>query len=178
MWLLGSELWTFGRAVRCSYPLSHLTSPIWILLYTMSLKLLWRDSVVLLGHQLVIIFIAKWCSIISVWSVYHSWTLPWFPVFLLPSKAVMNTLLFLWEVFLRVEPLPCVTGISLAFQEAGRCVPHMGGNSHARARARARTHTHTHTHTHHLKAGVQVLLVGNESVILATLRILQYPWRF
>jgi hypothetical protein len=28
MWLLGFELWTFGRAVRCSYPLSHLTSPI------------------------------------------------------------------------------------------------------------------------------------------------------
>jgi hypothetical protein len=27
MWLLGSELRTFGRAVRCSYPLSHLTSP-------------------------------------------------------------------------------------------------------------------------------------------------------
>jgi hypothetical protein len=27
MWLLGFELWTFGRAVGCSYPLSHLTSP-------------------------------------------------------------------------------------------------------------------------------------------------------
>jgi hypothetical protein len=27
MWLLGFELPTFGRAVRCSYPLSHLTSP-------------------------------------------------------------------------------------------------------------------------------------------------------
>jgi hypothetical protein len=27
MWLLGFELRTFGRAVRCSYPLSHLTSP-------------------------------------------------------------------------------------------------------------------------------------------------------
>jgi hypothetical protein len=27
MWLLGFELWTFRRAVRCSYPLSHLTSP-------------------------------------------------------------------------------------------------------------------------------------------------------
>jgi hypothetical protein len=26
MWLLGFELWTFGRAVGCSYPLSHLTS--------------------------------------------------------------------------------------------------------------------------------------------------------
>jgi hypothetical protein len=24
MWLLGFELWTFGRAVGCSYPLSHL----------------------------------------------------------------------------------------------------------------------------------------------------------
>jgi hypothetical protein len=28
MWLLGFELWIFGRAVGCSYPLSHLTSPI------------------------------------------------------------------------------------------------------------------------------------------------------
>jgi hypothetical protein len=27
MWLLGFELWTFRRAVGCSYPLSHLTSP-------------------------------------------------------------------------------------------------------------------------------------------------------
>jgi hypothetical protein len=27
MWLLGFEFWTFGRAVGCSYPLSHLTSP-------------------------------------------------------------------------------------------------------------------------------------------------------
>jgi hypothetical protein len=27
MWLPGFELWTFGRAVGCSYPLSHLTSP-------------------------------------------------------------------------------------------------------------------------------------------------------
>jgi hypothetical protein len=28
MWLLGFELWTCGRAVGCSYPLSHLTSPV------------------------------------------------------------------------------------------------------------------------------------------------------
>jgi hypothetical protein len=27
MWLLGFELLTFGRAVGCSYPLSHLASP-------------------------------------------------------------------------------------------------------------------------------------------------------
>jgi hypothetical protein len=27
MWLLGFELWTFGKAVGCSYPLSHRTSP-------------------------------------------------------------------------------------------------------------------------------------------------------
>jgi hypothetical protein len=32
MWLLGFELWTFGRAVGCSYPLSHLTSPTFIFL--------------------------------------------------------------------------------------------------------------------------------------------------
>jgi hypothetical protein len=32
MWLLGFELRTFGRAFGCSYPLSHLTSPIfWFL---------------------------------------------------------------------------------------------------------------------------------------------------
>jgi hypothetical protein len=34
MWLLGFELWTFGRAVGCSYPLSHLTSPTAYLLLT------------------------------------------------------------------------------------------------------------------------------------------------
>jgi hypothetical protein len=28
MWLLGFELLTFGRAVGCSYSLSHLTSPV------------------------------------------------------------------------------------------------------------------------------------------------------
>jgi hypothetical protein len=28
MWLLGFELWTFRRAVGCSYPLSHLASPV------------------------------------------------------------------------------------------------------------------------------------------------------
>ena len=28
MWLLGFELQTFGRAVGCSYPLSHLSSPV------------------------------------------------------------------------------------------------------------------------------------------------------
>jgi hypothetical protein len=32
MWLLGFELWTFRRAVGCSYPLSHLTSPLEVLL--------------------------------------------------------------------------------------------------------------------------------------------------
>jgi hypothetical protein len=32
MWLLGFELQTFVRAVRCSYPLSHLTSPQSVLL--------------------------------------------------------------------------------------------------------------------------------------------------
>jgi len=34
MWLLGFELRTFGRAVECSYPLSHLTSPL-LFLYTL-----------------------------------------------------------------------------------------------------------------------------------------------
>jgi hypothetical protein len=32
MWLLGFELWTFGRAVGCSYPLSHLSSPAYFFL--------------------------------------------------------------------------------------------------------------------------------------------------
>jgi hypothetical protein len=40
MWLLGFELLTFGRAVGCSYPLSHLTSPPFILISTW----LWPDS--------------------------------------------------------------------------------------------------------------------------------------
>jgi hypothetical protein len=31
MWLLGFELLTFGRAVGCSYPLSHLTSPLYFI---------------------------------------------------------------------------------------------------------------------------------------------------
>jgi hypothetical protein len=35
MWLLGFELWTFGRAVGCSNPLSHLTSPLTRLLKSM-----------------------------------------------------------------------------------------------------------------------------------------------
>jgi hypothetical protein len=34
MWLLGFELRTFGRAVGCSYLLSHLTSPYLEVLYT------------------------------------------------------------------------------------------------------------------------------------------------
>jgi hypothetical protein len=38
MWLLGFELRTFGRAVGCSYPLSHLTSPPWnLLIFHMSI---------------------------------------------------------------------------------------------------------------------------------------------
>jgi hypothetical protein len=32
MWLLGFELLTFRRAVGCSYPLSHLTSPVFKIL--------------------------------------------------------------------------------------------------------------------------------------------------
>jgi hypothetical protein len=34
MWLLRFELGTFGRAVGCSYPLSHLTSPSRVSLYS------------------------------------------------------------------------------------------------------------------------------------------------
>jgi hypothetical protein len=33
MWLLGFELQTFGRAVGCSYPLNHLTSPVICVIY-------------------------------------------------------------------------------------------------------------------------------------------------
>jgi hypothetical protein len=33
MWLLGFELLTFGSAVGCSYPLSHLTSPIFFFFF-------------------------------------------------------------------------------------------------------------------------------------------------
>ena len=45
MWLLGFELLTFGRAVGCSYPLSHLTSPKAQLLIT-SLN----DSFLIVSH--------------------------------------------------------------------------------------------------------------------------------
>ena len=38
LWLLGFELRTFGRAVGCSYPLSHLTSPPIFLLGLISKK--------------------------------------------------------------------------------------------------------------------------------------------
>jgi hypothetical protein len=38
MWLLGFELWSFGRAVGCSYPLSHLTSPCSTLDRTFNIK--------------------------------------------------------------------------------------------------------------------------------------------
>jgi hypothetical protein len=34
MWLLGFELWTFGRAVGCSYLLSHLSSPLFFIFKT------------------------------------------------------------------------------------------------------------------------------------------------
>jgi hypothetical protein len=40
MWLLGFELQTFGRAVGCSYPLSHLTSPILHYKYTVPFPVL------------------------------------------------------------------------------------------------------------------------------------------
>jgi hypothetical protein len=38
MWFLGFELRTFGRAVGCSYPLSHLTSPGFLSYHPLSLK--------------------------------------------------------------------------------------------------------------------------------------------
>jgi hypothetical protein len=43
MWLLGFELRTFGRAVGCSYPLSHLTSPSCLFLLLCSYD--FKDSV-------------------------------------------------------------------------------------------------------------------------------------
>jgi hypothetical protein len=39
MWLLGFELRTFGRAVGCSYPLSHLTSPLKLFFKTCAAQL-------------------------------------------------------------------------------------------------------------------------------------------
>ena len=49
MWLLGFELRTFGRAVGCSYPLSHLTSP----------------KPILLWNYLTAVLISFSCSILS-----------------------------------------------------------------------------------------------------------------
>jgi hypothetical protein len=48
MWLLGFELWTFGRAVGYSYLLSHLTSPKNIFLKSksrMGLQRNWRQFI-------------------------------------------------------------------------------------------------------------------------------------
>jgi hypothetical protein len=56
MWLLGFELLTFGRAVGCSYPLSHLTSPaLTILMFVLFQALLLEqicDSITILGKNL------------------------------------------------------------------------------------------------------------------------------
>jgi hypothetical protein len=48
MWLLGFELWTFGRAVGCSYPLSHLTSP--RILFYIYLFIICKYTVVVFRH--------------------------------------------------------------------------------------------------------------------------------
>jgi hypothetical protein len=48
MWLLGFELWTFGRAVGYSYPLSHLTRPTYLLRRK---KLISGDEGQLSGHS-------------------------------------------------------------------------------------------------------------------------------
>jgi hypothetical protein len=49
MWLLGFELRTFGRAVKCSYPLSHLTSPRQGLLLDLNLVGSARGALVSIG---------------------------------------------------------------------------------------------------------------------------------
>jgi hypothetical protein len=48
MWLLGFELRTFGKAVGCSYPLSHLTSPAGGFFFTV-----WEFLLLKLEKQLV-----------------------------------------------------------------------------------------------------------------------------
>jgi hypothetical protein len=45
MWLLGFELWTFRRAVGCSYPLSHLASPITGILFLLVIGILFSSKV-------------------------------------------------------------------------------------------------------------------------------------
>jgi hypothetical protein len=50
MWLLGPELRTFGRAVGCSYPLSHLTSPNVEILNFISHVVKWLREVNLVIH--------------------------------------------------------------------------------------------------------------------------------
>jgi hypothetical protein len=58
MWLLGFELWTFGRAVGCSYPLSHLTSP----------QLLFKkDLFIIISKYTVVVFrhARRGCQIVS-----------------------------------------------------------------------------------------------------------------
>jgi hypothetical protein len=52
MWLLGFELWTFGRAVGCSYPLSHLTSPALLFLTSTYLdENGHKRDIILCGHE-------------------------------------------------------------------------------------------------------------------------------
>jgi hypothetical protein len=46
MWLLGFELRTFGRAVGYSYPLSHLTSPVFVFLICSSILVLLSGAMV------------------------------------------------------------------------------------------------------------------------------------
>ena len=64
MWLLGFELQTLGRAVGCSYPLSHLTSP-WLILWMVLFVPIWLISalnLIISCHLLLLGEFASFCS--------------------------------------------------------------------------------------------------------------------
>jgi hypothetical protein len=57
MWLLGFELRTFGRAVGCSYPLSHLTSLVFHLFKDYQTREQWAPFL-----ELALSFLYLWAS--------------------------------------------------------------------------------------------------------------------
>jgi hypothetical protein len=65
MWLLGFELRTFGRAVGCSYPLSHLTSPSILALTRLA------ESVVTGNNRLQLLFVFPCYLILWMFEFWH-----------------------------------------------------------------------------------------------------------
>jgi hypothetical protein len=58
MWLLGFELWTFGRAVGCSYPLSHLTSPVVAFLTVLPAAMFWTQCICVISELWIELYLS------------------------------------------------------------------------------------------------------------------------